>query len=202
MAILFDLDGVLADSGPLSESTWHAFAVRHGIEPATVLDGIHGRPSRQTVERFLAPDEVEPALLRVDQDELDGSDALQPIPGALDVVAHARAAGPWGIVTSGDRRLATRRLAAIGVPLPDVLITWDDITHGKPHPEPYETGLQRLGMPTAVAIEDAPAGIASAKAAGLTVIAVQTTNPPEALQEADVVRATMADVLTYLTTGR
>ncbi len=78
------------------------------------------------------------------------------------------------------------RIRAAGLPLPKRLITSNDITHGKPHPEPYLKGAAILGFPPAecVVLEDAPAGVRAGKAAGAQVIAVKTTVQESALREA------------------
>jgi len=92
-------------------------------------------------------------------------------------------------VTSSTRPLAEVRIRAAGLPLPKNLITSNDITHGKPHPEPYLKAAAILGFPPAACMifEDVPAGIRSGKAAGGKVIAVTTT-----VQEPDL-RAAGAD---------
>ena len=82
---------------------------------------------------------------------------------------------------------------------PRVVVTATDVEHGKPAPDPYLLAAQRLGYDPAecLVIEDAPAGFASAKAAGCATLAVTTTTPHERLVEdvnVDVVVATLADV--------
>jgi sugar-phosphatase len=73
--------------------------------------------------------------------------------------------------------------------VPEVLVTSDDVTNGKPHPEPYLKGAERLGLRPAecLVIEDAPAGIQSARAGGLRVIGLASTYKPEKLAAADAV---------------
>ncbi|GAA3395413.1 hypothetical protein GCM10020369_68440 [Cryptosporangium minutisporangium] len=103
----------------------------------------------------------------------------------LDAVAGVV---PWGIVTSGTMAVATARLAAAGLPTPGVLVTAEDVRAGKPDPEPYVIGLERLGAAgPVVVVEDAPAGIRSGRDAGCPVVAVTTSHPAEELAEADVV---------------
>ena len=92
----------------------------------------------------------------------------------------------WTIVTSCTRPLAEVRIRAAGLPLPKRLITSNDITHGKPHPEPYLKGASVLGFSPAecVVLEDVPAGVRAGKAAGARVIAFKTTVQDAALREA------------------
>ena len=107
------------------------------------------------------------------------------VPGARALFAslpeHRRA-----VVTSGTPPIATARLRAAGFPLPRTLVTADDVTRGKPDPQPYLLAAQRLGVPPdrCLAVEDAPAGIASARAAGCQVLAVTGTAPAEELADA------------------
>ena len=110
------------------------------------------------------------------------------MPGALDLVMSIPER-QWGVVTSGSRLLATNRLRYCGLPVPEILVTSDDVTHGKPHPEPYLKGAARLGFSPAecVVIEDAPAGIESARGGGMKVIGMTSTYAAAALQHADAV---------------
>jgi sugar-phosphatase len=93
--------------------------------------------------------------------------------------------------------MARTRLRYAGVPIPDVLVTIDDVKRGKPAPEPYLLAAERLGVASerCIVVEDAPAGIKGARAAGMLVIAVATTHTPEELAEADVVVACISDIV-------
>jgi sugar-phosphatase len=117
----------------------------------------------------------------------------------MECVGVARR-GQWAVVTSGGRELATLRLAAVGFPVPEVLVTGDDVEHGKPDPEPYLRAAEALGVPAAecVVVEDAPAGVLAAKRAGMTVLAVATTHPAAALAQADQVFSGMTEVTEHL----
>ena len=104
----------------------------------------------------------------------------------------------WAIVTSGSNRLARGRLAYVGLPAPRVLVTAEDVKDGKPAPEPYLMGAERLGVAAeaCVVIEDAPAGILAGKRAGMRVIGVAATHTHEALLEAgaDIVIDRLGDL--------
>jgi sugar-phosphatase len=117
------------------------------------------------------------------------------MPGAAELV-RSIPEGRWGVVTSGSRLLATNRLRHCGLPVPDVLVTSDDVTHGKPHPEPYLKGAERLGFDPAecLVIEDAPAGIQSARAGGMKVVGITSTYAPDALGHADAVVRKLAEI--------
>jgi sugar-phosphatase len=184
-AIVFDCDGVLVDSDDAVIGAWSAWAVAYGFDPAAVTEVCHGQPARATVAAFLAPDDVATGIAVIDRLELELAQGVRALPGARDLLASLPS-GRWGIVTSGIRVLATTRLQASGIALPDVVVTADDVTDGKPHPEGYALALRRLGADPgrSVVFEDAPTGIAAARAAGVgTVIGVG----PRAV-EADVDR--------------
>ena len=117
------------------------------------------------------------------------------MPGAAELLKGIPD-GRWGVVTSGSRLLAQNRLRHCGLPVPAVLVTSDDVTHGKPHPQPYLKGAEELGFDPhdCLVIEDAPAGIEAAHAAGMKVIGFASTYTPEKLAEADAVVSTFARI--------
>ncbi len=143
--------------------------------------------------------DVDQEVLRILSYEASQSSTLVAVPGARDCVDVARR-GPWAVVTSGGRDVATRRLIAAGLPVPEVLVTADDVTNGKPDPEPYELARRELSVPAreCVVVEDAPAGITAAKSAGMTVLAVTTTHTAASLHGADCVFASMDTIKKYL----
>jgi sugar-phosphatase len=112
---------------------------------------------------------------------------LRVIPGALQLV-RSLPRDRWAIVTSCGRDLARLRLSSVGVPAPDVMVVAEDAKRGKPAPDGYLLGAERLGVAPAdcIAFEDAPAGVAAGKAAGAMVIGVTTNYDPKHLAEADV----------------
>jgi sugar-phosphatase len=177
-AILSDLDGVLVDSGDAVERIWREWAVAQGLDAEEVARASHGVPSRQVIER-VAPHLGLAEAVRVD--ELHAATGGKALPGAVKLIALGAA-----VVTSCSAPLAAARLAAAGLPEPEVLVTVDDVTRGKPHPDPYLLAARRLGVAPAdcLVIEDAPAGIAAGNAAGMTVWAVTTTHGPAALAAA------------------
>jgi mannitol-1-/sugar-/sorbitol-6-phosphatase len=200
-AILFDLDGVLMDSRVAVERAWERWATGHGIDPIAVLAQAHGRRTIDTI-RAIAPlldIEAEARLLEVAESvDFDG---VTTLPGAAELL-ESLPAGSWTVVTSGTRALATGRLVHGGLPIPEQLITADDVERGKPDPQPYLAGAAALGIDSAdcLVIEDAPAGIEAGKAAGMTVLAVATTFEARALTAADYVVGSLADVVLSVTT--
>ena len=118
------------------------------------------------------------------------------MPGAADLL-QSIPVGRWGVVTSGSRLLAQNRLQYCGLPVPKVLVTSDDVTNGKPHPEPYLKGAQGLGFAPAdcLVMEDAPAGIQSARTGGMKVIGMASTYAPEVIEQADAVVRGLGQIL-------
>jgi sugar-phosphatase len=170
------MDGVLIDSTPAVTRVWHRWAVEHGFNPEEVVARAHGRPSLTTVREYLPNADHEAENREVERREIEDLEGVVPLPGALDLLASLPA-DRWTIVTSCTRALAEVRIKAAGLPLPKKLITSNDITHGKPHPDPYLKGAAILGFAASecIVLEDVPAGIRSGKAAGSRVIAFTTT---------------------------
>jgi sugar-phosphatase len=134
--------------------------------------------------------------------EVDPSPGLPVFGGAalVDAIGEHR----WAVVTGCSTRMATARLAAAGLPSPDVLITAEDVDHGKPHPDGYLLALHRLGVAAAdaVAVEDAPVGVAAAKSAGIRTLAVTTTHPAQTLSDADAVVMSLDQITVTASDGR
>jgi len=187
-AMLFDLDGVLVDSTPAVARVWTAWARKYGFDPDTVVRMAHGRTSLTTI-RELLPNADHSALVAEDRDverrEIEDVADVVPLPGALELL-QSLPADRWAVVTSGTRPLAEVRIRAAGLPMPRHFVTASDITHSKPHPEPYLLGARSVGFSPAdcVVIEDSPSGIRSGKSAGARVLAVRTTMPEHELVHA------------------
>jgi sugar-phosphatase len=183
--LLFDLDGVLADSTPAVARVWTIFANKYGFDPEETVRRAHGRPSMATIQELLpsANHIAENAVL--EQMEIEDIEDVVALPGAAELL-HVLPADKWTVVTSCTRALALVRLRAAGLPIPAQMVTSNDIVNGKPSPEPYLKGAELLGLAAAdcVVVEDAPAGIRSGKATGARVIAVQTTERDSLLREA------------------
>ena len=183
--LLFDLDGVLVDSTPAVARVWSKWAIEHGFDPEETVQRAHGRPSIATIRDLLPNADAEAENRIVEQGELDDTDGVIPLPGTRELL-NSLAPDHWAIVTSCTRALAETRLRAAGLPVPRRLITCDDITRGKPDPEPYIKGAALLAVQAqeCVVFEDAPAGIRAGKAAGATVVAFPTTSPENELDAA------------------
>jgi sugar-phosphatase len=194
-ALLFDLDGVLVDSRAAVEAVWRRWAAARAVDPAPFIAVAHGRRSSETI-RDLAPElDARREAAALDALEATTTDGVEPVPGADDLIA-ALPPGRWAIVTSGSRDVAVLRLRHAGIRRPAVLVTGQDVPRGKPDPAGYLLAAERLGVDphACVAVEDAPPGVAAARAAGARVIAVTTTHGAAALQAADAVVDALARV--------
>ena len=187
-AILFDLDGVLVDSTRSVARQWRQWAIDTGIDPEAVLAVAHGVRSIEVIRRMAPHLDAEKETLALEKREAADLDGVVVMPGAAELLKSIPAAR-WCVVTSGTRHLATSRLRLGNLPIPDVLVTADEVANGKPHPEPYLKGAQLLGVdPTqCLVIEDAPAGIRSAHAGGMKAVGITSTFRADELHEADAV---------------
>jgi sugar-phosphatase len=185
---LFDLDGVLVDSRAVVERTCRRWALRHQLDPDRVLRIAHGRRTRDTVQAVAPHLDTDREVAWLDAAELADVDGLSEVPGVRRFLA-AIAPGSWAVVTSCGRALATLRLTTVGLPIPETVVTSEDVAHGKPAPDGYQLGAKRLGEEAArcLVFEDAPAGIAAARAAGARVIALSTTQPGADFTGADAI---------------
>ena len=183
-ALLFDMDGVLVDSTPVVTRVWSQWARERGFDPEKIVHRVHGRPSLTSIREFLPDADHEAENREIERREILDLDGVVPLPGVLDFLASLPS-DRWTIVTSGTKPLADVRIRAAHISPPARFITAQDITIGKPDPEPYLKGAALLGFAPqdCVVVEDASAGVRSAKAAGARVIAVQTTETNDHLIE-------------------
>ncbi|MEU9737329.1 HAD family hydrolase [Streptomyces sp. NPDC048002] len=188
-ALLFDNDGTLVSSLASVDRCWTQWAGEYGItaEQFARIE-LHGRPAAEIAADLLPSDIVAEAVARIETLEVEDvpNDGVELLPGTRSFL-DSLPADRWAVVTSATRRLAEARLDAVGV-LPKTLIAADDITRGKPDPEPYLLAARRLGVDPArcVVFEDAPAGLQAGRAAGMTTVALATTHRAHEL-DADLV---------------
>lgn len=172
------MDGTIINSIAATERVWSRWALKHGLDVATFLPTMHGKRGIDTITGLNLPG-VDPLAeaKEVEQGEMEDVDGVVPIAGAIAFLS-AIPAGRWGIVTSAPVKLAHRRLAAAGIPLPSVIITAEDVTRGKPAPDGYILGAKRLGFDPAdcLVFEDVPAGILAGEGAGADVAVITATH--------------------------
>lgn len=188
--VLFDFDGVLVLSTVPVERHWRMFAHWYDLNPERVLSIMHGRRSIDTIRDVLTEigvDEAEVMRAWRRFEELDASDSkgAETIPGSRELFDSLEGCA-CAVVTSGSRAVTTARFAAVGLSQPKVVITGDDIEHGKPDPAGYKMAASRLGVNPAhcLVVEDAPSGISAGLSAGAQVLALTTTHDLSDLLEA------------------
>lgn len=199
-AILFDMDGTLIDSTAAVERSWLAWAEEEGIDPEEIFRIGHGQPAAKLVASSVPPERVAASLRRLTLLEESDTTGVVILPGVQSLLDSLPAA-KWAIVTSSTRALAYIRLAAAGVAAPDVVVSFDDVDHGKPDPEPFLKGAQALGVDPVrcLVVEDSVAGLQAGKRAGCTTLAIAGTQLYAHLGEhADAVVRSFED-LTFVT---
>jgi sugar-phosphatase len=194
-AILFDLDGVLCDSTQQVDREWREWAARKGVDGDAVMAIAHGVRTVEVIRRVAPHLDVEAEAAAIENHEAHDQRGVTMMPGALDLL-RSIPKGRWAVVTSGSRLLAQSRLLYCGLPVPEVLVTSDDVINGKPHPEPYLKGAAGLGFSPGdcIVIEDAPAGIQSARAGGMNVIGMTSTYAADFLGQSNVVIRKLAQM--------
>jgi HAD superfamily hydrolase (TIGR01509 family) len=197
-AVIADMDGVLLDSSGPTTRSWRAGGTRRGIDGEAIQAANHGRPVGAVLAEHVPEAELAGEIEFLSHTETTDTEGVVPYPGAADVLAldsHRVA-----VATSASEPLARARLAAAGLPAPDVLVTSDQVAHGKPAPDPYLLAAERLGVDPSrcLVLEDAPAGIAAGRAAGMTVWAVSTTHDGAALADAERVADQLAELVGML----
>jgi sugar-phosphatase len=187
-AILFDLDGVLVDSTRQVDREWREWAARKGVDGDAIMAIAHGVRTIEVIRRVAPHLDAETEASAIESHEASDQSGVTIMPGALELLKSIPDRH-WAVVTSGSRLLARNRLIYCGLPVPEVLVTSDDVTNGKPHPEPYLKGAAGLGLSAAecMVIEDAPAGIQSARSGGMKVVGITSTYTQSVLAHADAV---------------
>ena len=137
---------------------------KHGLDPDSVVQMAHGRPSRTTIRELLPNSDVALEDREVERREIEDLDGVALLPGARQLLS-ALPPNRWTIATSCTRPLAEVRLRAAGLPIPETMITSSDVKIGKPDPEPYQKAAAKLGFPASecIVVEDAPAGVHAGK---------------------------------------
>ena len=198
-AILFDVDGVLLNSTATHRRIWSEWADGVSLDFESVWTASHGRRISETladVAPHLDPMREE---ARIGEIMLAQGDAFPAQPGARTLLLGLQA-GCWAVVTSANGDNVRHRFTLAGLPVPEVLIDNGAGGQGKPHPEGYLTGAASLGRRPGdcLVVEDAPAGVAAGKAAGMTVLALGTTHEAADLDEADLFEPSLSDAAPFI----
>jgi sugar-phosphatase len=184
--LLFDNDGVLVDSHQAALEAWAQWASEFAPNFVWDVPENAGRRAEDKVREQVAPELFEIANDRIN--ELEQLSAAQTIalPGAVELI-HSLREGTWTVCTSANPNLGRARLLAAGLLVPQTLVTAADVARGKPHPDPYLLGAERLGFAPedCVVFEDAVAGAEAAIAAGVGLVVGVSEKALET--EADIV---------------
>ncbi|PJC86732.1 phosphatase [Vibrio sp. HA2012] len=198
--LLFDLDGTLVDSGAVVDRSWLKWCQKNGLNFDEVSKVLHGRPAIETVRMFL-PDASEEIIQAEFQwlSDLESSDVegVVALPGSIEFINLAVELNiPWAIVTSGTIPVATARIKASGIPDPEILITPELVKRGKPYPDPFLLGAEKLGLDArdCIVFEDAPAGLNAGKAARSMTVAIMSRYTESELPVADDYVNSLADL--------
>ena len=170
--LLFDNDGVLVDSHAAAAAAWKQWCSKYAPHIDWDTDDNAGVRAEDKVREWIAsPDLFDEANDHINALEQASADETTPLPGAVELTTSL-SPGTWTICTSANKNLGRARIAAAGIPVPAELVTGDDVKRGKPNPDPYLLGAEKLGLPIedCVVFEDAVAGAQAAEAAGVGLI--------------------------------
>ena len=186
-AVLFDLDGTLADTDPLHLLAWREVLAPYGlkVDPAFYRERISGRLNPEIVRDLLGLEgkEAERLIAAKEARFRALAQGLRPTPGLPGFLERIREKGLlWGVVTNAPKENARHVLEALGL-RPPLLVLAEEVGRGKPDPLPYQLALRRLGVAPeeALAFEDSPSGVRSAVGAGIPTYGLLTGHEAEAL---------------------
>ena len=185
--LLLDMDGTPTDSGPSVERSWNRLLRELGTDVEFGPEH-HGKPARRVLAEVLPGLEeaqLDAAHRRIEELEIEDVDGIVVLPGTerlleeLEGAAAELGRATWTIVTSCTRPLFEARWARTGLAVPAGLVTADQVSRGKPDPEPFVLGAERIGVrpQECIVVEDSLGGLRSGAAAGARTIAVTSTTP-------------------------
>ena len=185
--LLFDMDGVLIGSTGSVERCWRRWAEHYGLPNAKSVEIQHGQRAVDIMQQLVPGLDVAEGLRLIDDLELADLGDVTTLPGA-GALLESLPGERWAIVTSATRAVLLGRLQAAGLPLPERLVSADQVVKGKPDPEPYRRGAELVGVPAGecIVVEDAPSGIRAGLAAGCRVLGVVSTHTAQQLRAAGV----------------
>lgn len=206
--VAFDLDGVLLDSMPFYAAAWRSALAEWGVVPPEIEFYRHeSEDAVRSVRYFFdragiaVEDETVKAVIERVRKIYGGYSSVRAVPGAFGIVDRIKQAGKGVALVTGSPRADVEKLLTQGeIELFNVIVTGDDVSCGKPDPQPYARAQEQLGIERErlVAVENAPLGIRSARCAGLLTVALTSTLPPGELSDADVIINSLKRLTDYL----
>lgn len=183
--LLFDMDGVLVSSIGSVLRSWRRWAKHYGLPDADKVEIPHGMRAVEIMVQLKPDIDTVEGLKLIEDIEIHDVADLEVLEG-VRALLEGLPAHRWAIVTSATHRLLLGRLKAAGLPVPDRIISGDQVKRGKPDPEPYRRGAELLGIQPqdCLVVEDAPSGVRAGVAAGCRVLGVLGTHNAEELREA------------------
>lgn len=188
-AVFLDLDGALLDPGTEIDRIWQQWARQRGLDFSSFAHRIHS----QRIQEILKS--VDPQLNNGNESQLLEAALYEAAQRHSELRAGARrlldalAGVPWGVVTQAPENIARARMARAGLDAPPLTVGAEQVTSGRPDPEPYLMAARyfQVDPRDCLVIESDENGIRAARAAGMTVIALADRLPRHHLQRADVV---------------
>ena len=177
---IFDMDGTLVDSNEAVAKAWSLWALEHNINVDRILAISHGRPADDVIKELMPHLNIKQEVAKLEAIELDNVDSVKPIRGAIAFLNKLND-HDWAVYTSAPRELAVQRLIAASIPVPQILVTVEDVQKGKPDPEGYKLAAEKLKVfpEHCLVFEDALAGIQSALSAGCDVVNITAVAPTQ-----------------------
>ena len=203
-AVIWDMDGVIADTAPYHFSAWHevfrkrgvnfskeAFRHKFGQRNDTIIRNTLGEKISQAEIDVIASDKEENYRQRVRR-------KLKPLPGAIELIMSLRERG-FRVALASSAPIENIQLVTKGLGVDDCfhsIISGKDVTEGKPSPQAFLLAAEKLGVEpkNCIVIEDAVAGVTAAKRAGMYCLAITNTHPRASLAEADLIVDTLEAV--------
>ncbi len=203
-AVIWDMDGVIADTAPYHFKAWQQvfrkrgvrftredFTPRFGQRNDTIIRSVLGEATPKSEIDTIAGEKENNFRSMVRR-------KIEPLPGAIELLGSLSEHGfKTALASSGPMENIHLLISSLGIgSCLDVIVSGHDVTESKPSPQIFLLAAQRLGVEPedCVVIEDAVAGVAAARKAGMHSLAVTTTNPRESLTEADLIVDTLEAV--------
>ncbi|KAI9500509.1 DL-glycerol-3-phosphatase [Coemansia spiralis] len=184
--ILFDLDGTLVNTVACVEKWWRKIAAKHNVDGVELLNNIHGHPTYDVLCKWF-PKEMhsKDCAQQLEEAVMRDPEGVFAVPGTHELL-QALANDKWAIVTAATPILATTRLRQANLPVPDKLVSANDVQKGKPHPSCYQMGAEMLGIApsSAIVFEDSVNGVKAGVAAGAITVGILTSTTEQKLRAA------------------